>query len=147
MDRGVAVLLTAVTGGFIALQAPINSVLGRSVGNLQAAAVSFTVGTLVLILIAGLAGGGFGALGEVRGLPLYYLTGGILGAAYVTCALVMVRSLGAGGVVAATIAGQLTMSVVVDHLGLLGVTRHPITAARFLGIAFLCAGTYLVVRE
>lgn len=147
MDRGVAVLLTAVTGGFIALQAPINSVLGRSVGTFQAAAVSFTIGTLVLVVIAGLAGGGFGALGEVRGLPLYYLTGGILGAAYVTCALVMVRSLGAGGVTAATIAGQLTMSVVIDQLGLLGVTRHPITAARVLGIAFLCAGTYLVVRE
>jgi transporter family-2 protein len=61
--------------------------------------------------------------------------------------LVTVRSLGAGGVVAATIAGQLAVSVVVDHLGILGVARQPVTAARIAGVALLAAGTYLVVRE
>jgi transporter family-2 protein len=60
---------------------------------------------------------------------------------------VTVRSLGAGGVVAATIAGQLAVSVVVDHLGILGVARQPVTAARIAGVALLAAGTYLVVRE
>jgi transporter family-2 protein len=61
--------------------------------------------------------------------------------------IVTVRSLGAGGVVAATIAGQLAVGVVVDRLGLLGVERQPITAAKVAGIALLAAGTYLVVRE
>ena len=38
----------------------------------------------------------------------YYLIGGLLGAAYVTTVLLTVRTLGAGGVTAATVAGQLT---------------------------------------
>ena len=48
MDRGAAVILTAFVGGLIALQAPINSTLGKSVGTFQAAFVSFAIGTIVL---------------------------------------------------------------------------------------------------
>ncbi len=147
MDRGVAVVLTAAVGGLIALQAPINSQLGRTVGSFQAAAVSFTFGTVLLVAIVLVAGGGFGEVGEARGLPWYYLTGGMLGAAYVTTVLVTVRSLGAGGVVAATIAGQLAMAVVIDQLGVLGIEKQPVTALKLLGIALLAAGTFLVVRE
>ena len=147
MDRGVAVVLTAAVGGLIALQAPINSQLGKTVGSWQAAAVSFTSGTVLLVAIVLVAGGGFGEVGEARGLPWYYLTGGILGAAYVTTVLVTVRSLGAGGVVAATIAGQLTMAVVIDQFGVLGVEKQPATALKLLGIALLAAGTFLVIRE
>jgi transporter family-2 protein len=146
VDRGVAVVLTAFTGGLVALQAPINSMLGRAVGTWQAAFVSFSIGTVALALIAGLATGGLGQIAEVRGLSWIYLTGGLLGAAYVTSVLLTVRSLGAGGVVAATIAGQLAVSVVVDQLGILGIAKHPVTAGRIAGVALLAAGTYLVIR-
>ncbi len=147
MDRGAAVLLTAFTGGLVALQAPVNSVLGRAVGTWQAAFVSFAIGTVALACIAALATGGLGQISEVRNVSWVYLTGGLLGAAYVTSILVTVRTLGAGGVVAATIAGQLAVSVVVDHFGLLGVAKQPITVLRVLGIALLALGTYLVVRD
>ncbi len=147
MDRGIAVILTAWVGGLIALQAPINSVLGRAIGTWQAAAVSFMIGTLLLVAIVLLAAGGFGDLGQARHVSWYYLTGGALGAAYVTTVLVTVRPLGAGGVTAATIAGQLTAAVIVDAVGLLGVEKQPVTVPRLLGVAMLALGTYLVVRE
>jgi bacterial/archaeal transporter family-2 protein len=147
VDRGLAVVLTALVGGLIALQAPINSSLGRAVGTWQAAAVSFGIGTVLLVGIVLLGAGGFGDLGEVRHLSWYYLLGGVLGAAYVTTVLVTVRTLGAGGVTAATIAGQLTMAVVVDQLGILGVERQPIGAQRVVGVVLLAAGTFLVVRH
>jgi len=147
VSREVAVLLTAVTGGLVALQAPINSVLGRAIGTWQAAFVSFAIGTVALALIAALAKGGLGQIGQARNVGWLYLTGGLLGAVYITAVLVTVRSLGAGGVVAATIAGQLAISVAVDHFGLLGVERERVDVAKLAGIALLAAGTYLVVRE
>ena len=147
MDRGAAVVLTACTGGMVALQAPVNSMLGRAVGTWQAAFVSFAIGTVALGAIAALATGGLGQVAEVRHVSWYYLTGGLLGAAYVTTILVAVRTLGAGGIVAATIAGQLAVSVVVDHFGLVGVARHPITLGRVVGVVLLALGTYLVVRD
>jgi transporter family-2 protein len=146
IDKNVAVGLTAICGGLIALQAPINSTLGKRIGTLPAASVSFAIGTVLLIGLALIFGGGFGRLGEARHLSWIYLMGGVLGAAYVTTVLVTVRTLGAGGVTAATIAGQLTAAVVVDQLGILGVEKQVITAPRVAGIALLAAGTFLVVR-
>ena len=147
MDRGAAVMLTALVGGLIALQAPINSTLGKAVGSFQAAFISFAIGTVLLAVIAAVAKGGFGTMGEARTLSWYYLTGGVLGAAYVTTVLVTVRELGAGPVVAATIAGQLTASVVLDQFGLLGLPKDPITLGKIIGVVLLAAGVYLVVRD
>ena len=147
MDRSVAVVLTAIVGGGVALQAPINSYLGKHVGTFQAAFVSFAVGTVALFVIASFAKGGLGGLRHVTEPPWYYLTGGLLGLAYVTTVLVTVRTLGAGGVTAATIAGQLTLAVVVDQLGILHVAQKPITLARIVGVALLAAGVYLIVRN
>ncbi len=54
MDKGLAIGLTVVAGGMIALQAPINGMLGRTVGSLPAGAISFAIGTLALIAITAL---------------------------------------------------------------------------------------------
>jgi len=143
---GVAVVLTAIAGGLVAMQAPINSKLGKAVGTFAAASISFIIGTLILVAITALSGADV-KLGNLSGLPWYYLTGGLLGAAYVTTVLVSVRTLGAGGVTAATIAGQLSTAVVLDRVGAFGLAQKPITAARLIGVALLAAGVFLIVRE
>jgi transporter family-2 protein len=147
MDRGLAVALTALVGGAVALQAPINSNLGKSVGTFQAAFLSFAIGTVALLVIAALAKGGLGGIRHATNPPWYYLTGGLLGVAYVSTVLVTVRTLGAGGVTAATIAGQLTLAVVVDQLGILKVEQKSITLTRVIGILLLAAGVALIVRD
>lgn len=145
MDRGLAVVLTAVAGGLIAAQAPINANLGKATGSLPAALVSFSIGTLALaavVIISGKAGG----VGSAFDVSWYYLLGGLLGAVYVLNALIAVSAIGAGGVAAATIFGQLTASVAIDRLGLFGLDEVPLTPERVLGVALLLAGTILVVR-
>ena len=145
MDKGLAVVLTAVAGGLIALQAPINAGLGRATGSLPAALVSFAIGTAALAAIVVLSGKA-GGLGSTFEVSWYYLLGGLLGAVYVANALVAVSAIGAGGVAAATIAGQLTASVAIDRLGLFGLDQVPLGPERILGVALLVAGTVLVVR-
>ena len=145
MDKGLAVLLTAVAGGLIALQAPINAGLGKATGNLPAALVSFLIGTAALAAIVVLSGKASG-LGSTFDVSWYYLLGGFLGAIYVFNALVAVSVIGAGGVAAATIFAQLTASVVIDRLGLFGLDEVALTPERVLGVVLLLAGTILVVR-
>ena len=148
MDKVLlATIATLAAGGLIALQAPLNSELGHSVGTLAAASVNFVVGTVILVALVLVAGGGYANVSEAGSLPWYYvLGGGILGAAYVTVALVTVRSLGAGGVTAATLAGQLAASLVIDRAGVLGLAEREITLPRVAGVVLLLVGTYLVVR-
>ena len=145
MDKGLAVLFMAVVGGLIALQAPINAGLAKATGSFPAALVSFAVGTMALLAIVVLSGKA-GGVGEATTVQWYYLLGGLLGAAYVFTALITVDEIGAGGVAAATVTGQLSASVALDRLGVLGLEETPLTPERILGVALLLAGTYLVVR-
>jgi bacterial/archaeal transporter family-2 protein len=147
VSRTLAVLLTAGAGVLVGMQAPINARLGRSVGSLQAASFSFIVGTVALVSIAAFSRQGLGALGHVGRAPWWALIGGLLGATYVTVAILTVRTLGASGLTAAVITGQLAVSVAIDRFGLLGIARQPIALHRIVGLALLVAGVALVVRR
>ena len=145
VHRGVAVVLTAAVGGILALQAPINAQLGRATGSLAAALVSFTIGTIALAVVVAAAGDA-GGLKFTFDVEWYYLIGGLLGAVYVTTALITVKTIGAGGVAAATITGQLVASMAIDKMGAFGLEETPITAERLAGVVLLLVGTYLIVR-
>ena len=80
MDKWLPVLATCVAGGLVAMQAPINSKLGKTVGTFPAASVSFAIGLLVLVSITVVFSGGFGQVAEARHLSWYYFLGGVLGA-------------------------------------------------------------------
>jgi len=145
MDRGLAIILTAGAGGLIALQAPINAGLGRATGSLAAAFVSFLIGTIALgaiVVLSGKAGG----LDSAFDLRWYYLVGGLLGAVYVTNALIAIDVIGAGGVAALTVTGQLVASLAIDRFGLFGLDQISVGPERIVGVVFLFIGTVLVVR-
>ena len=145
MDRGVAVILMAAVGGLIAAQPAVNAGLGKETGSLAGGA------RLVCDRDRSCWPGSSSPPGEVGGLSgtfdvrWYYLLGGVLGAAYVLTALIVVKEIGAGGTAAATITGQLILSIVLDRLGVLGLEETPITWERLAGVLLLLAGTYLIV--
>lgn len=147
MTRSLAVLVGVGAGCLVGMQAPVNSRLARTVGNVQAASFSFLVGTAALVLLASLLHGGLGTLGRVGRAPWWALVGGLLGAVYVTVALLAVRKLGASGLTAVVIAGQLAISVVIDRFGLLGVARQHVGVQRIIGLLLLAVGVVLVVRR
>jgi bacterial/archaeal transporter family-2 protein len=147
MDRGVAIVLATAFGGGLALQAPFNSTLARSVGDLQASVIAFAVGLVALAAVTALAGG-FGGIANAGEAPWWALVGGgIVSACYVASIIWTVRALGLGGLTAVTIAGTFAVAMIVDHFGWLGVERSPITLAKLAGIALIAAGTWLVVRD
>jgi transporter family-2 protein len=51
---------------------------------------------------------------------------------------------GALGLVAAGLAGQMLASLALDHFGLLGFPTHPISAGRIGGVLLITAGVALV---
>lgn len=143
---GVAAVATIAAGGLIAIQPPLVARLADATGTLPAAALNFVVGAAILVVLALITGEGSGFSG-VRDVSWFYIVGGgLVGAFYVTTVVLTVDNLGAAGVVAATIAGQLTVSVVMDRMGVLGLEVAPITLERVLGAVLLLVGTYLIVR-
>ena len=148
MSKELAVLLTVAAGGLVAAQPPVNNIVSKKVGTLGAVSVNFIVGTVIVLLVTFLFADGIKNIEGVESPAWYYwLFGGLAGVAIVLTSLVTVRELGAGGVTAAVIAGQLTLSIVLDRLGVLGLDERAITVPKMLGIALLVAGTVLVVHE
>jgi bacterial/archaeal transporter family-2 protein len=147
VSRGLAICLGAGAGCLVGMQAPINSRLGKSIGGIQAATFSFLVGTTALVLLSSVLRGGLGSLGHVGRAPWWALVGGLLGAVYVFVAIEAVRTLGASGLTAVVITGQLVISVAIDRFGLFGIAKQHISTGRVVGLVLLAAGVALVVRR
>jgi transporter family-2 protein len=146
MSKELAVAATLIGGGLVGFQAPANAALSKSIGTFAAAATNFLVAGAIALFILFVITDGIQTGGES---PPWYLWvfGGIAGAAYVTAALASVKTLGAGGVTAATIAGQLTCSVIADRVGLLDLEQKAIGWDKLGGVALLALGTLLIVRD
>jgi transporter family-2 protein len=148
VSKEVAVLATVTAGGLVAAQAPINDLLSKKTGTLGAVCVNFAAGTLIVLVITFVLAGGPGDREADAATSWYYwVFGGFAGVAIVLTTLISVRELGAGGVTAATIAGQLALSVVLDRLGVLGLPERAITWEKLLGVGLLALGTLLIVRD
>jgi transporter family-2 protein len=138
-------LLMFLGGIAVAVQPSINSRLAQKVGTLESATVSFAVGTLALLAVALVVGrGSFRGLAEARG---WELTGGFLGAFFVTLTIIIVPRIGTAAALAATIAAQLTTGILLDHYGLFGLRTIPLDPKRALGAGLLLAGAVLVFRR
>jgi bacterial/archaeal transporter family-2 protein len=146
MSRLLAVFATVAVGALVAFQPPVNSELGKRTSVVAAAFISTLIAAIALAVLA-VALGEAGHVRDIRHIPLGYLIGGLLGAALISVSLVTVRTLGAGGVVAATLCGQLVVSAILDRFGVLGLDRVGLTPTRLLGFALLVGGTALVTAR
>lgn len=139
----LALIFMAVAGVAIAIQAPLNSALGRSIdSSVAAAAVSFGVGFVALVLLIAFSGDG-SALGRAALAPRWLLLGGILGAFYVWAALWSVPVLGVLTTTATLILGQIVGAMVLDYIGAFGIAARDLSLTRVMAALLVGAGVIL----
>jgi transporter family-2 protein len=145
MNNYILYLLMLCGGIVVAIQPSINARLARSVGVLESSCISFAVGTIALFMVVLLVGRG--SMRGIAGVSWWELTGGLLGAFFVTMTIFVVPRIGTAAAMAAIIAGQLATGVLMDHFGLLGGRQIPLDSSRMVGVALLMAGGWLVFRR
>lgn len=145
MSNFVLIILMAAGGVAVAVQPSINSRLAEKTGFLQAATISFAVGTLILWLVSISAQqGSFRRIGEA---DWWQLSGGLFGAFFVTMTIVGVPRIGTTAVLALTIVSQLIAGLLLDHFGVFGMRGIAFDARRGLGVLLLLAGVYLICKR
>ena len=143
----VALAASVLGGALVALQAPTNAMLSRAVGSpINAALISFAVG-LAGLAVAALALGVRPNPAEVRALPWYAWTGGLYGAVFVAVAAFAAPRVGVTFFLAASIAGQLAMALILDRAGAFGVPVQEISATRVAGVVLVLVGAWLVQQR
>ncbi len=146
--RYLVMLLMVVAGAGIAFQAAINARLREWVlSPALAALISFLVGSVALTLIVAARLAGPGQLAGASRGPWWIWVGGLIGAVYVTAAVIAVPRVGAGVVIGAGILGQLAAGLAIDSFGWLGVPRVPVSVSRIAGALLLLGGAWLMQRR
>jgi bacterial/archaeal transporter family-2 protein len=138
-------LLALLAGAVMPTQAAINNRLASSVESpVLAALVSFFVGTAALFLYALVSGETLSNLAGIKNAAPIAWTGGLLGALFVTAAVVLVPRLGVAMTFSLIIAGQMLITLVLDHFGFLGLPVKEISLPRIGGILLITAGVVLI---
>ena len=126
-------------------QAVVNSKLATSFDSpILAAFVSFSIGTLALFVYILLTGVPLNNLASAKNVPPVAWIGGLLGAFFVSVMATIIPRIPVALAFSLAIAGQMLVTLLVDHFGWLGVPEKPINLPRVLGAALITIGVVLI---
>jgi bacterial/archaeal transporter family-2 protein len=144
MSKSILLVLTLAMGAILPIQAALNGKLMRTFGHpVVGATISFLTGTLILLIYAFSIRSSFNPA-LIKETQWYHWVGGLIGAIYVTGIIVLIPRLGAGLAFALIVSGQLLMSVLMDHYGLLGIPVNPVNPSKLIGFCLLIVGVFLI---
>ena len=139
---------TLFIGAILPVQAVLNTKLGKQTGGpLISSLLSFLVGLIALLIINLVAN--YSALSNMKLLsvsPWYLWMGGLLGAIYVTCVIFVNQQQGVALTFALVVAGQIFISLLIDHFGLLGSVVRPVSTPKIIGALLIIAGLVLIKK-
>ncbi|EKD5158802.1 DMT family transporter [Enterobacter cloacae] len=140
-------LIAFAAGLGITLQTTLNSQLARGLGGdpVTAALFSFAAGAFSLGIYSLLRGGLFTSLATIASQPLWSLTGGLIGACALFSYVVLAPKVGFSALLGLAIVGQLLSSQVIDHFGLLGAMRRPVSMLKLSGMLVMLIGLAIML--
>ena len=139
------ILLALLAGAMIPMQAGANNRMAEAVGNpLLASLISFSVGTMSVFVYVMASGTPIGNLASAKDASMIAWLGGVMGAFFVTATVLLVPKLGVAATFSLVIAGQMLLTIVIDHFGLLGVPVQPVSLGRVAAILLVIVGVALI---
>ena len=144
MSKLIWILLALLSGAFLPIQGGLNTKLGKAVANpVYASMFSFVIGALALISYIIVTRQTISWAG-IKDAPNYIWLGGLLGAFYVTIIVLAFPILGPGLTFGLVVAGQMIVSVLLEHFNILIAQQNPISFMKVIGIALVVAGVIII---
>lgn len=140
----IVVVLIAILGGLAgSLQSQFLGVMEQRVGTLASTFVTYAGGGLAIAIL--MVAFQSSRLSELRELPWWALTAGLMGLVVVASLGISVARLGLGAGLTLFTGATLVLGAIIEHFGWFGDSRT-LDVGRLLGIALVVTGTWLVVR-
>lgn len=142
----LALAAAAISGALMAVQGTLNSGLSKALGLLEASFVVHIIGSLTgaVLLLFRL---GQGNWRQALQAPWYTYLGGVLGIGIVLLVALAIGEVGAASATTAIIVGQVGTAVLIDLFGWFGMEKAPFNYLKAVGIAFMAAGAWLLLRR
>ncbi|WP_411347375.1 DMT family transporter [Paenibacillus sp. WLX2291] len=132
-----------IAGMSLSIEAAIGGALGEHIGELESTYYIFIIGAMATFLVTLFFGKG--NLKQIFTVPRWNLTGGLLGVVYLGLLVISVTLIGVGVSVTAVIVGQIVMSIIIEHFGLLGAERIPLNKNRLAAVVLLAVSFILIL--
>ena len=144
MMKSIWIILVFLAGALLPIQAGLNTRIGKEIQNpVWASFISFGVGVIAMASYVLLTKQKMNMAG-ISGVPIIYWIAGALGAFYVTVMVLAFPKLGAALTFGLIIAGQLTISLLLDHYKILVQQQHGINIYRVIGLLLIVSGVIII---
>ena len=134
--------LAIAAGAAAAIQSAANAGLKSHIGLASALFVNTTV-VLIATIVLWLATGANTSFFP-KDAPWALYVGGLCGFTTIAALALAFPQLGAAWAIAMMVLGQGVAALVIDHFGLMGMPRDPVTGTRLLGIALVAVGIVVI---
>ncbi|MDP5029546.1 MAG: DMT family transporter [Paraglaciecola sp.] len=142
MSTLFAILILIIGGIALSVQSSINGRLGHTVGVIASAWLTFVIGFALTFLLFF-----FFEQTHTQTLftaPKWQLMGAVFGVIYMVVVVFAVPRIGIAGMTVSVIAGQLMMSLLIDHFGWLNNSVIELDAKRYVAILLLLGAIVMV---
>jgi transporter family-2 protein len=144
MNKAIWFLTALLAGAFLPIQAGLNNKMGKALSSpIYASMISLMVGAMAVafyILLTRQTGNWSG----LKTVPGYVWISGGLGAFYVTSVILAFPQIGPALTFGLIVAGQMLISILLDHFNILVAAPHPINVWRILGLALIVGGVVII---
>lgn len=145
MKFSILILVAIFAGILLPLQAVLNAKMGRTIGDpIYASLISFVIGSVVLLIYILIAKVNLSSIDQATHSHWSVWLAGVMGAFYVSAVIILTPKLGAALTFGLVIAGQLSIAVILDHYGWLGLPVHLFNWYRMGGIIFITVGVVII---
>lgn len=144
MTKILPIVAILLAGLFTAFEGATNGWITKSAGSLYFAMVAAFALSALLLLAAAPFLPFKPHWGELRAMPWYAWLGGAYALVTIALAAWATPKLGAGPALVAALVAQTAMGLALDHFGVLGLERSPITLLKAGGLVVMLAGASMI---
>lgn len=140
-------LIVFICGALLPVQGGLNAKLAKSMASpVYASMICFIVGALTMALYLPFTKETFSWQLFKGSAVISVLGGGVVGALFITASMLALPKLGMALTFGLVVAGQVIISVLLDHFNILVAEQHPINIWRSLGMLLIIVGVAIVEK-
>ncbi len=145
MNTSLYFLMAMMIGVLTATYLPMNSSVARHLGSPLTATITFYSVALVTAIIMFTFVGNAATLKNLGQVPLWLFLTGVASAFTVFSITFLIPKIGPRQLSVLSIAGQLTMAMIISHMGVLEAPKDPVTVKKVIGATLLFAGAVVSI--
>lgn len=134
-------IISIFTGVLLALMVSLNGTVGEAAGNYASSVIIHVIGLIGIIIVLIVTKS---KLQNLKGIPFYMYTGGLIGVLTVIFTNISYSNLGASLTISVGLFGQLITSIIIDHFGLFNLPANKFNKKKIIGFSIIVLGIFVM---